>query len=372
MRRFILLLLALSSMVQAAPNLIVVTLDGVRWQEVFYGADPALINHPDYVDDTESLRQAFWHEDADKRRQKLMPFTWQTLNQQGALLGDRRRGSHMRVANQWVFSYPGYNEVFSGQPDPTINTNASKPNPNVTFVEYLQQRDDFGNNLAVFGSWDVFPAIFNRQRSGLHINAGFQSAHSYALSDKARWLNALQRDIPSPWHNVRLDAFTMGFALDYLAQETPRVTVIALGETDDFAHDGNYAAYLQALKRNDQLLARLWDFLNDHPFYRQQTNLLITTDHGRGNTPEGWPHHGSAEAVKGYMASLKRFSQGIPGSDQVWLAAIGPDIKARGLITTDTPATLSQVPATALTLLGINPHDYNPAVAPPIQELLKP
>ena len=29
-------------------------------------------------------------------------------------------------------SYPGYNEIFTGAPDPRIDSNDKKPNPNVT------------------------------------------------------------------------------------------------------------------------------------------------------------------------------------------------------------------------------------------------
>jgi len=49
-----LLLLAVNAMAQQrTENLVIVTLDGMRWQEVFKGADTALINNKQYTKDIE-------------------------------------------------------------------------------------------------------------------------------------------------------------------------------------------------------------------------------------------------------------------------------------------------------------------------------
>jgi hypothetical protein len=55
-------------------NIIIVTLDGFRWQEVFSGADSVLVNDSTYVQDTGSLRKEFWVSSAEERRKKLLPF----------------------------------------------------------------------------------------------------------------------------------------------------------------------------------------------------------------------------------------------------------------------------------------------------------
>ena len=41
--------------VSASQNLIIVTIDGLRWQEAFNGADEKLINNQDFVKDTKHL-----------------------------------------------------------------------------------------------------------------------------------------------------------------------------------------------------------------------------------------------------------------------------------------------------------------------------
>ena len=53
----------------------------------------------------------------------LFPFIWSTLAAQGQLLGNSLVGSRAQVANGLFFSYPGYNEMSTGVPDPRINTN---------------------------------------------------------------------------------------------------------------------------------------------------------------------------------------------------------------------------------------------------------
>ena len=65
----------------------------------------------------------------------------------------------LSVSNPWYFSYPGYNEILSGEVDEGINSSDKIPNPNHTILERLERQPAFKNNTALFGSWDVFPSI---------------------------------------------------------------------------------------------------------------------------------------------------------------------------------------------------------------------
>lgn len=376
---------------KADRNLVIVTIDGLRWQEVFRGADPKLINHKDFVKNATALNASFWHDDQKQRRQALMPFFWQTIAKQGAMIGNRDKGSKMSVANAWYFSYPGYSEIFTGIVDNRINSNQKIPNPQVSILEWLNPKAKYQGKLAAFGSWDVFPAIFNVERSKLYVNAGFNSATPYPttednladasgkhvarqipkqLSSEITLLNQLQKEIPSPWHNVRLDAFTYRFAKDYLLKVKPKVLAISLGETDDFAHDGHYDQYLYAAKRTDNFIADLWHTIQSTPDYQNNTNLLIITDHGRGDTPADWQHHASKASLKGYMKGLNHFPEGIVGSEHIWFAALGPDIPKVGLIQADKEFKQQQFSATALTLLGEDYQAFNANAAAPIYEVI--
>lgn len=371
MKVLLILLLLLSFTAQAERNLVVVTIDGLRWQEVFKGPQLSLLNDDNFVEDKESLKHQFWLGSKQKNRHALMPFFWNTIAKNGVLIGDRDNGSNMSVANDLYFSYPGYSDILTGVVNSKIKSNAKINNHELTFLEWLNNKPNYTSNIAIFGGWDVFPYIVNKKRSGLYVNAGFDKAKDYPMSEHAKWLNKLQDETPSPWQTVRLDAFTYGFAEDYLTQVKPRVMMIAFGETDDFAHDGNYQQYLTSANRTDMFIKALWEKLQSMPKYKDNTNLLIVTDHGRGSNNNDWQHHASKSSTQGYMKSLAHFNEGIIGSNHIWMAAIGPDIKALGSARTKNELLQTQIAATALTLLNEDPNQFNSQAAMPITEILK-
>jgi len=320
-------------------NVILVTMDGFRWQELFTGADAKLISNEAFVEEPAVLRERFWDDDPATRRKLLMPFIWTVIAGQGQIYGNRALDNFVDVTNSHRFSYPGYNEILTGFADDGIDSNDKIENANVTVLEYINGLAGFHGSVAAFGSWDVFPFIINETRSGIPVNAGFEIAEGDDLSDRERLLNELQPEIPSPWSTVRLDAFTHHYALEYLRKHSPRLLYIAYGETDDFAHDAEYDQYLSSAHRNDAFIGALWNRVQSTEGYRDTTTLIITTDHGRGTEPlDAWEEHGAD----------------VEGSGQIWLAVIGPDTKPLGEIRTSGRHYQNQVAATVATLLGVD------------------
>jgi hypothetical protein len=320
-------------------NVVLVTIDGLRWQEVFGGADAALLGEErGAVDNAAAMNEAFWRETVEERRAALMPFLWSVITRGGRLFGNRYEGSSVRVTNGKYFSYPGYNELLSGFPDDRIDSNAKRPNPNVTVLEWLNALPRFRDRVAAFGSWDVFPYIVNRERSGIPVNAGWEELALDATSESQRMLNQLMRTSHREWENVRFDGFTFSAALEYVDQQQPRVLYLALGEPDDWAHAGSYDHYLESARRIDDMLRTLWETLESLPAYRDRTAIVITSDHGRGGTVDDWTDHGAD----------------VPGAEFVWIALMGPDIPARGA-DVEGEVTLAQVAATVAALVG---EDY--------------
>jgi len=354
-----------------ADNLVLITIDGVRWQEVFSGIDKDLMKHPEFSKKSKQLEKRFWSENESKRVEKLMPFISKKIAEQGSMIGDRRNGSYMSVSNPWYFSYPGYSEIFTGVVNESINSNKAINNPQINFLEWLNRQPKYGSKLAVFGSWDLYPYIFNSDRSKLHVNSGFTPAKGYPLTNEALLLNQLQEEIPSPWHNVRHDSFTYRYAMDYLQVVKPKVIVIAFGETDDFAHEGKYDEYIMAINRTDKMIASLWKIIQSTEGYANNTHLVITTDHGRGGTISDWKHHASVEATKGYLNGLKKFPQGIIGSENTWLAAIGPKIKSQGLLKSNKEFKHVQIASTVLRLLQEDPLEFQKEGGLVIEELIQ-
>lgn len=302
-------------------KVVLITLDGLRWQELFTGADSLLISNEDYVSDAASLEEKFWRETPKERREVLMPFIWNTVAGTGIIHGNRNYGSKVDLTNGMVFSYPGYNEILTGKADDErINSNDKMNNPNITILEKLNRSTAYKDKVAAFGSWDVFPYIINEQRSGVPVNAGFEKAEADELTDIEQFLNRVQPHTPSPWGSVRLDMFTHNYALEYMKRNHPDIVYIAYGETDDFAHNGNYQAYLNSAHSTDAFLKELWSYTQEDPYYRGKTTFIVTTDHGRGTQPlDTWRSHGSD----------------IEGADQVWLMMYGHKASIKGEVTQD-------------------------------------
>jgi len=367
----IMMLCVWSLSVTAADNVVLISLDGLRWQEVFRGMDADLAAHEDYSSQSEHIMELFWRDTADERARTLMPFLHDTVFRRGAYAGNRDAGSCARVSNPWYFSYPGYSEILTGVVNPVINSNGKIPNPEKTFLELLQVNSEFEGRSAAFASWDVFPYIFNVQRSGLMVNAFDKAAEP--LNEEEQLLNRVMDDMPPRWPTVRNDVFTHYFARNWLQQKQPRVLFISYGETDDFAHEGLYDEYVLAAHRTDRFIAEIWTQIQSLPEYRDNTVLFITVDHGRGEEPiETWLHHASKESLSGHMQSLARYEEGIVGSEAVWMAAMGPGVPAAGLLTTgDECLTSNRIAATLLQLLGEDYREYNPAMGQPIGEFLE-
>lgn len=336
---------AIQAQGQEDTKVILITLDGLRWQELFGGADSLLIGNKDYVGDVEHLKEKFWRDSPQERRKALMPFFWGEVAKMGQLHGNRELGSKVDLTNSMWFSYPGYNEILTGRADDDrINSNDKVDNPNVTVLERYNNTPEGKGKVAAFGSWDVFPFIINENRSGIPVNAGFETAGT-DLTERERFLNQLQGQIPSPWGSVRLDAFTHHYALEHMKKEHPKLVYIAYGETDDFAHDGNYQAYLTATHNTDGLIRELWEFAQGDGFYRDNTLFLITTDHGRGTQPlHTWKGHGSD----------------VEGAHAVWLVAFGKDVRALGELRAGEQLYSNQIAPSLMRVLGMPQPDEMP------------
>jgi hypothetical protein len=321
-------------------NLIFITLDGLRWQEVFYGADSLLVVDTKYAQDPEKLTAQFWNTDPKVRREILMPFFWQVIAQKGQLHGNRKFGSKVNDKNRMVFSKPCYNEIFAGYPDDErINSNSKENNPNPNFLEFLNKQQGFEGKVAAFASWDVFPAILNRDRNNLKLNAGFEKASGTDLTQIEIFLNRAQDEIRGPWGGVRLDFFTHHFAMEELKNRKPKVLYIGYGETDDYSHDDRYDQYLLSAQQTDAYIREIWDFVQSDPQYRDKTTMLIMTDHGRGVYPKvNWKSH----------------SGNIPNSDEIWIAAIGPDTPPLGEVKVNVQYFAMQVARTMVEMLGFH------------------
>ena len=92
----------------------------------------------------------------------------------------------------------------------------------------------------------------------------------------------LKAETPRIWPDEPFDPIPFYTALEYLKEKKPRILYLSLGETDDWAHAGNYTEYLNAAHRADDYVRDLWETVQSMPEYRGSTTLIFSPDHGRG------------------------------------------------------------------------------------------
>lgn len=329
-----------SSAQNKTKNIIIVTIDGFRWQDVFRGADTAIANNKEYNDNPEGIKLRFLADSFSRRRKALLPFLWSAFAEKGQIYGNRDVGNYAELTNPYRISAPGYSEIFTGYSDSVVNSNNKVYNPNTNVLEYLNKQEGFKGKVIAFSSWDVFPYILNDKRSGFIVNSGISNLIIDDMSDRLKLLNELQHQVPGfVSEEIRLDALTYQLGKQYMIDHKPRVVYLAFDETDDLAHMGNYKFYLQQAYKTDAMLANLWNYLQSDPFYKDQTTMIITSDHGRGEFPlRNWKHHGSD----------------VKGDEQVWVAVMGPDTPAKGEIKTRSKIYLKQIAQTMSELLGFD------------------
>lgn len=296
---------------ESGNNLIIITTDGLRWQEIYQGLDKKLVNG---CERAEEINQLYAGHSRSDSREKLMPFVWNTLAKQGCLYGNRTYKNKVDTRNYHRFSYPGYSEIFCGTFDPQVNSNKKSYNKNVSILEELNKHQPYRNRIAVFSSWELFPYILNEPRSGILINSGWEDVTTGLISSKLAKLNAGHKLKPAWKGETRFDDLTWQLAMEYTRLNHPKVLFISLDDTDHFGHKGDYTGYLEAIVQFDRYLNEVWDLIQSDPFYKDKTTLLITTDHGRGQYPGTWQSHGFLPSRSG----------------EIWFMEYGPDIQPAG------------------------------------------
>ncbi len=338
-------------------NIVLITTDGLRWQEVFTGAEKALLSKQHGgVTDPKAIEAKFWRESPEERRAALMPFFWSKIAREGQLYGNLPQRSSSQITNNMKFSYPGYNEILTGFADPLIDSNAKQPNQNFTVLEWLHRKPSFHGKVAAYSAWDVTPYIFNRQRCGFPVMGGWEPLPEPDPNPKQQLLNDLIADTTRPNAAEVVDSFLFQAAREHLLRHQPRVLFVGFLETDAWGHAGRYDNLLNSAHAVDRYIQRLWETIQSLDQYRDQTTFIISTDHGRGSGLTNWKNHG----------------QNVAGAEDMWMAFLGPDTPPLGERSNCDRVTQSQIAATLAALLGEDYHGAVPRSGPVISAVLPP
>jgi hypothetical protein len=313
-------------------NVIVVTIDGVRWQDVFGGVDPAMA--------TMASVPANQVVDAATLLPNLYAFA-----REGVVSGAPGHGKPMMASGPNYVSLPGYLEIFSGSTRVGCRTNGCDPTTKRTFFD--RARDEVAasdRDVAIISSWEKIAFAATAAPERLTVSAGRHGGASRGNvrldRDLAKMVDDAAESAPAPGHDdYRADAHTAAIALRYLERARPRVLAVGLGDTDEHAHAGDYASYLAALRQADRFLGDLRATLARMGSYGAHTTVVVTCDHGRsaGFNDHGWDS---------------------PESGRVWMIAAGGAVPALGYLDEGGAERLADIAPTLEGLLGMaSPSD---------------
>jgi hypothetical protein len=308
-------------------NVILVTIDGVRWQDVFGGVDPAMARWSG-LPDAEVVDAA-----------RLLPNLF-ALARRGAVSGAPGHGAPMMASGPNYVSLPGYLEIFSGSREVGCRTNRCAPTAMRTLFD--RARDTIAvkdTDVAVIASWETIAGAAARTPGRIAMSAGRHGGVTReavkADAELARLVDEAASADPAPGDaDYRPDAYTAAIALRYLEVARPRVLAVNLGDTDEYAHAGDYASYVRALRRADGFLGELRESLDRMGEYGRRTTIVVTCDHGRS-------------------ASFNDHGWDVPESGRVWMVMSGGAVPALGYVDRGGAARLADIAPTLETLLGI-------------------
>jgi hypothetical protein len=334
-----------SAPVRASRNcgsaVVLVALDGVRWQEVFQGVD---------------ARLALQHELRPAERvsaRELMPNLHRLLAQGGAALGADAGLGAMRASGPNFVSLPGYIELLTGRTRSGCTDNECGHVRSATLLDELAANGC--GDSAVFSSWPGIGFATSMLGTSGKSSVGRTSGHDRALLAQVPAVGQIlhegeQTNAEPGDGDFRHDELTARAALAYLHAVHPQLLFVGLGETDEYGHAGDYRGYLNALRQADAFLGDVIAEVDSEIGRGHPTTLLVTTDHGRADT---FRDHGARH----------------PESARVWLVAAGSGIAARGLVPSAQPRYLADIAPTIRQLLGV-PVSTLPDSGSPLHELL--
>jgi hypothetical protein len=324
-------------------QVIIVALDGVRWQDVFNGVDAALAR-AHKVPEAEVVSSA-----------ELLPNIYDRFVRKGAVVGAPEKGEPM-LSSTSALSLPGYLELFTGRVDDPCRSNSCAPTTSKTFLDVVRAMPGVGrDDVAAISSWEIIERAATSSPQNIVISAG---RHHGWTRDKVRVdpaaskvLDAGARSRAAPGHeDYRPDSFTGELALRYLKARRPRAMFIGLGDTDEYAHANNYRSYLRSMREADAFVGKLFQTLDSMDDYGASTTVVFTADHGRA---DDFIHHGRL----------------MPESRRVFVMAAGGAVPARGLVKSTTSHRVADIAPTLRSLLGM-PADGNTRAGAAIAELL--
>ncbi len=281
------------------PKIVLITIDGVRWQDMFDA-----------------------HEGIGNYRptsRELAPTIYSKFVDNGMAIG---KASVATTSSPAGVSMPGYLEIMRGIPSLDCWDNYCKQNTWPTII------NNFPNNSAVISGWDTISKVFDNSLAEVNIGREIRSPQWEALGLPD---NTNYSEIFGP--EYRPDPYTQEAALNYLRIKQPAFLWISLGDTDEYAHENNMLFYWASIKSADEFIEKVMKMTDPN------TVFIICPDHGRS---EDFQNHGWNDA-----------------SRRVWIMIAGPGIPKAGFVKYDDNVHLSDIKPTILDIVKGQQSPYS-------------
>lgn len=325
-------------------HVVIVTLDGARGHELFGGADAEL-----------AARHGLKPEERLSARE-LAPNLWALVEGGAVVLG--APGAPMRASGPNFVSLPGYAEIMTGRGPSCCRDNDCRWVSEPTLIDDLAlAHGGDGSLAAVVSSWPDIGRVVAMDARGAAIstgrNGGVNLERFRATPALAAELERARRLDPYPGlGDFRPDRETGELGVAYFERWQPSFLFVGLGESDEYAHRGDYRGYLRAISEGDRTIGALWRALGHVARLGDRTALFVTVDHGRARS---FRDHGS----------------GYPESAAVWLVAAGTEIQGSGAPQAGKLRRLADIAPTVRLLFGLEPR-LSERSGEVLSELLEP
>lgn len=321
-------------------SVVLIAIDGVRWQDIFQGADANLLS-----------ASGVGHAEAPKTAEQLAP-NIHALARRGVAIGGAT-GEPFSASGPNFVSLPGYAELLQGRPARCFE-NDCRDTLSFTILDAFSGEYE-PERVAAFSSWTNIERVAASPSSTALVSAGRTGGwtRDALLTSDSKVGALVKRAQESPVDvlggDYRSDAHTADIALQYLESSKPRFMFVSLGDTDEHAHHGRYTNYLEALGRADAFVGDVVRITRAWEAEGVQTLVVVTTDHGRADDFE---HHG-----RDYAESAR-----------TWLVAAGGPLPSRGYVPLREPRFLRDVAPTIAAIAGL-PLEMTPSSGQVLTEL---
>ncbi len=284
MKRFLFTLLLVSFLwIGDAQNVVVVIIDGARYTETF--GDP------------------------ERRFVKFMD----SLAHEGTII-DSFYNRHKTYTSQAIPAL--WTGSWAGTRDTVYNGKSTQYTVRPSVFEYYRKQKQANDEKCIY----VLKYVSSLWLQSFYPGYGPQY-WPYTVSEGSNDIEVEQRakDLASLYH--------------------PQFLWVYLADVDHAGHSGDWSAYTSAIKRADSLVYDLWTYLQNDDFYKDNTYLFVTNDHGRHDDQHG---------------GFRNHGDDCQGCQHIMFLALGPDIYKDYVV--DKEYEMQDFAVTVSYALGVNPE----------------